>query len=96
MLAEYLLLGYLLQAVVWDVATARWAHALFALGNALALGYAVVAFIGLRASRADLLTRWRSPGTGRAVSRPTLPQRTAVVAGERLTDDVRRPVRRSA
>jgi cellulose synthase/poly-beta-1,6-N-acetylglucosamine synthase-like glycosyltransferase len=57
-MAEYLLLAYCLGAVVWDVLAGRWFHALFSLGTAAAQGYAVMAFLGLRASREDLLPAW--------------------------------------
>jgi hypothetical protein len=53
-LAELLVLTYCLGALGWDVLAARWSHALFSLANALVLGYAIVAFIGVRASAEDL------------------------------------------
>jgi len=57
--AEWLLLAYCLWATVWDAASGRWLHALFSLGMGVALSYAVVVFIGLRASRKEALFGWR-------------------------------------
>ena len=63
-LAEYLLLAYCLTAAGWDALAGRWLHALFSLGTAAALAYAVVAFVGTRASWEDLRAGWRGLGLG--------------------------------
>ena len=57
--AEWLLLAYCLYAAVWDAFAGRWLHALFSLGTAVALGYAVTVFLGIGASREDLASGWQ-------------------------------------
>ncbi len=54
-IAEWLLLSYSLFALVWDSLAGRWFHALFSLATVVTLGYVLVVFIGLRASRDDVL-----------------------------------------
>ncbi len=56
--AEWLLLAYCLFAAVSDAFAGRWLHALFSLGTAVALGYAVTVFLGIGASREDLASGW--------------------------------------
>jgi hypothetical protein len=58
-LAEYGLFAYCLCAAVWDVASQRWLDATFSLTMCLALGYALMAFVGLKASREDVVLGWR-------------------------------------
>jgi cellulose synthase (UDP-forming) len=58
-LAEYGLFAYCLWTAAWDAASERWLHAVFSLAMALALGYALTAFVGLKASREDVVLGWR-------------------------------------
>ncbi len=67
-LLEYLLVFHWLVGAGVDISSGRWAHGLFAAGNAALLFYAVYRFIGLRESREDLAvayqqrreSRWRA------------------------------------
>jgi cellulose synthase (UDP-forming) len=56
--AEYALLGFCLLGGVVDALNARWLHSSFALINGDLLGYAVLVFIGLRASVEDVVARF--------------------------------------
>ncbi len=58
-IAEWLLLAYSLFALVWDSIAGRWLHALFSLATVVTLAYVLVVFIGLRASRDDVLASLR-------------------------------------
>jgi hypothetical protein len=60
--AEFLLLAFCMVAFAWDALTARWLHAAFSFGNAVILGYAIAAFVGLRASVEDLGRPWARRG----------------------------------
>ena len=53
-LLEYLLVAHWLIGAGVDIFNDRWAHGLFAAGNAALLFYAVYRFIGLRESREDI------------------------------------------
>jgi hypothetical protein len=58
-LAEFALAGYLVLNCLVDIYVGRWAHAIFAAGNAAFLGYAVGRFVGWRASLEDISLQWQ-------------------------------------
>ena len=62
--AEWLLFLFAVNAVVWELNAGRWYHAVFAGSTAVAFGYALVTFMGVRESLEDLRS-----GTTRAVRR---------------------------
>jgi cellulose synthase/poly-beta-1,6-N-acetylglucosamine synthase-like glycosyltransferase len=67
------LLAWCLIAAGFDVAAGRWVHAGFALMTGTALGYALVAFVGLQASVEDATRGWSLvpralPARGRTVT----------------------------
>ena len=65
--AVYALLGSWLVGSAVDLADGHWAHAIFAAVNAGFLLYAVVTFVGLRASREDLAPCFRMPTFARVL-----------------------------
>jgi len=70
LLAEYAILGYWLVGAVFEYLHGRPLHAAFALANATFLGYAIVAFIGLRETWHDLGLAIRVGPWQRALARP--------------------------
>ena len=50
----YALLGAVLTVIIVDAVQERWLHAVFGLVNGTLLLYAIVRFIGVRESLADL------------------------------------------
>ncbi|MBA2479032.1 MAG: glycosyltransferase family 2 protein [Planctomycetes bacterium] len=72
--ALYLLIGQWLVGCAFDCHSERWLHAGFAAANAAFLAYAVVAFVGVRASMEDLGIRM--PGflrSGRNIAGQVVP-----------------------
>ena len=84
-LAEYALLLHWSVGAVVDFAGGRWVHGVFACGNAIFLLYAIVAFVGLTASKEDLLAgvprrryifalrKWKRLGGSRVEATATIP-----------------------
>ena len=58
-IAEYALIAQWMVGAGVDFASARWTHGVFALVNAMFLGYAIVRFLGLSASAEDLISQIR-------------------------------------
>ncbi len=76
-LSEWLLMVYCVIAAAWDYRDGREMEALFLSSTALMLGYALVAFVGLRASAQDIfsgLSRPRWPKRLRRHSQDSVPQ----------------------
>ena len=67
-LSEWALLVYCVIAAAWDFTSGREMEALFLTSTAAMLGYALVAFVGLRASAQDIFNGLSSP-------RPRWPRR---------------------
>ncbi|XDD51716.1 glycosyltransferase family 2 protein [Leptospira sp. WS92.C1] len=60
-IAEYSLLAQLLFGFVTNYLQRNWTYSVYNLANALMLGYAIVKFIGLRASWEDILLSMNKP-----------------------------------
>ncbi len=86
-LTEWFLLAYCASAAAWDAAAGRWLHALFTAGTAAMLTYALVAFVGLRASAQDVRAGLLSLGAN--VSPRHTGTRPVRGGAMRLTDTLR-------
>ena len=95
--AEYALIFHWLIGAGFDMAAERWLHALFAVMNALLLGYGIVYMLGLKESLQDVRAQWGFKVPSRLPAIRALSWAGATSSGAQRTEEAdQEPARRRA